>query len=104
MIKIPNNAEAVHLAVRESGCQRKNRKIYYRQRNNQFQGGGGMFGSLGAMLNEGIANLGNGVQNFVQGGMQRFGNPNNVNLNANYRNQSPTNQHRVHNDPPYNMP
>ena len=55
--------------------------------------GPGILGSLGAMLNQGVASLGvgvQGVQNMFQGGMQRLGGMMNPNVNPNTnRNMSP---------------
>ena len=75
------------MAVRASGCQRRDRKIYFR---NQRNGGGrerGILDSLGTML------AGLGIGGLIQGGIQRLNNmvnPQN-NRNPNYNPNNPNN-------------
>lgn len=92
------------MAVRASGCQRRDRKIYFRNQRNGGQRERGILDSLGTML------AGLGIGGLIQGGMQRLnnmvnpqnnGNPN-YNPNANQNHFNPNNQNEIRNHSPMN--
>ena len=88
MIKMRYNTEAVHMAIRASGCQRRDRKVYFRNQ----RGGGGILDSLGKML------AGLGLGNMLQGGMERMnqmmGQQNNQQNYQNINHMNPNNINR----------